>query len=135
VAGAEQAGVEIPGGEVVVLPELIGATPLHEASTSRPPAIGTVALDRLVTGAELRRTVLELLRSGVPVHGLAHITGGGAAKLLRLNPEIGFEIDDPLTVPPILRLCAGTRCDVRRRDVGRLQYPGDPRAFGWSRAT
>ena len=31
------------------------------------------------------RAVLELLRGDVPVHGLAHITGGGVLNLLRLR--------------------------------------------------
>jgi phosphoribosylformylglycinamidine cyclo-ligase len=50
------------------------------------------------------RAVLTLLRSGLPVHGLAHITGGGLLNLLRLNPAAGFAIEDPLPVPPIVEL-------------------------------
>src|SRR3954447_8648395 len=50
------------------------------------------------------RAVLELLGSGIPVHGLAHITGGGLLNLLRLTPAIGFEISEPLPVPPIFSL-------------------------------
>jgi phosphoribosylformylglycinamidine cyclo-ligase len=50
------------------------------------------------------RAVLELLRSEVPVHGLAHITGGGLLNLLRLNEAVGFTIEDPLPVPPIIEL-------------------------------
>jgi phosphoribosylformylglycinamidine cyclo-ligase len=48
------------------------------------------------------RAVLELLRSGLPVHGLAHITGGGLLNLLRLGA--GFEISHPLPVPPVFDL-------------------------------
>jgi phosphoribosylformylglycinamidine cyclo-ligase len=48
--------------------------------------------------------VLELLRSGLPVHGLAHITGGGLANLLRLHADVGFEISDALPVPPVFEL-------------------------------
>ena len=50
------------------------------------------------------RAVLDLLRSGLPVHGLAHITGGGLANLLRLNPDVGFAIEAPLPVPPVFDL-------------------------------
>jgi phosphoribosylformylglycinamidine cyclo-ligase len=50
------------------------------------------------------RAVLELLRSGLPVHGLAHITGGGLLNLTRLNDEVGFEVADPLAVPAIFDL-------------------------------
>ena len=48
--------------------------------------------------------VLELLRSPVTVRGFAHITSGGLGNLLRLETEAGFEIDDPLPVPPIFEL-------------------------------
>ena len=50
------------------------------------------------------RAVVELLRSPVEVRGLAHITGGGFSNLLRLAAEAGYEIDDPLPVPPIFEL-------------------------------
>ncbi len=50
------------------------------------------------------RAVLELLRSGVPVHGLAHITGGGLTNLLRLGRSVGFAIEAPLPVPGIFAL-------------------------------
>ncbi len=50
------------------------------------------------------KPVLELLRSEVDVRGLAHITSGGLGNLLRLAAEVGYEIDDPLPVPPIFEL-------------------------------
>jgi phosphoribosylformylglycinamidine cyclo-ligase len=50
------------------------------------------------------RAVLDLLRSGIPVHGLAHITGGGLTNLLRLGG--GYAIEDPLPVPPVFDLVA-----------------------------
>jgi phosphoribosylformylglycinamidine cyclo-ligase len=51
--------------------------------------------------------VLDLLRSDVPVHGLAHITGGGVTNLLRLGAgRIGYAIDAPLPAPPVFGLVA-----------------------------
>jgi len=50
------------------------------------------------------KPVLELLRSDVEVRGLAHITSGGLGNLLRLAAEVGYEIDDPLPVPPVFEL-------------------------------
>ena len=50
------------------------------------------------------RAVLELLRSGLDVRGLAHITGGGVLNLLRLQADVGFQIDAPLPVPPVFGL-------------------------------
>jgi phosphoribosylformylglycinamidine cyclo-ligase len=162
-AGAEDAGVEIPGGELAQLPELIRGHPSPRGFDLVAAAFGTVALDAIVSGAECApgdavlglpssgvhsngltlarralladgglalddrpeelggasvadalleptviyvRAVLELLRSDVPVHGLAHITGDGLLNLLRLNPEVGFEIDAPLPVPPVFGLIA-----------------------------
>jgi phosphoribosylformylglycinamidine cyclo-ligase len=156
--GAELAGVEIPGGELAVLPELIRGHPSPTGFDLTATCIGTVALDRIVSGracapgdaliglpasglhsngyslarrslADVRlderppvlggatvadalleptaiyvRAVLELLRSGLPVHGLAHITGGGVLNLRRLHPGVGFAIEDPLPVPPIVEL-------------------------------
>jgi phosphoribosylformylglycinamidine cyclo-ligase len=156
--GAELAGVEIPGGEVAVLPELIRGHPSPNGFDLTAACIGTVALDAIVTGADCRpgdallgvpssglhsngyslarralsglalddrpqalggpsladalleptviyvRAVLDLLRSGLPVHGLAHITGGGVLNLLRLSGDSGFEISEPLPPPPVFRL-------------------------------
>jgi len=51
------------------------------------------------------RAVIELLRSSIPVHGLAHITGGGLTNLLRIGRgRVGYTIDDPLPVPAVLGL-------------------------------
>jgi phosphoribosylformylglycinamidine cyclo-ligase len=156
--GAELAGVEIPGGEVAVLPELIRGHPSPHGFDLTAACFGTVALDAIVTGAACApgdaliglpssglhsngfslarralaglalderpdalggatladalleptviyvRAVLELLRSGLPVHGLAHITGGGLLNLTRLGDAIGFAVTDPLPVPPIFDL-------------------------------
>ena len=152
--GAELAGVEIPGGELAVLPELIRGHPSPGGFELSGTAFGTVALDRLVTGEHCApgdvvigmpssglhsngytlarqiadghlddrppmlggasvaqallepttiyvRAVLALLRDTARVHGLAHITGDGLRNLTRLNRGVGFEIDDPLPVPPI----------------------------------
>ena len=68
------------------------------------------------------RAALELIRSDIAVHGLAHITGGGLLNLLRLNERVGFAIEDPLPVPPIIELVQRARRGLRRRGVGGLQH-------------
>jgi phosphoribosylformylglycinamidine cyclo-ligase len=162
-AGAEQAGVEIPGGEVCQLPEVIKGHPSPHGFDIVGSAFGRVSLDRIVDGGECRpgdaliglpssgvhangltlarsalldegglaldgapgelggatvadalleptviyvRAVLALLRSEVAVHGLAHITGGGVLNLLRLGPNVGYEISSSLPVPAIFSLIA-----------------------------
>jgi phosphoribosylformylglycinamidine cyclo-ligase len=147
--GAELAGVEIPGGELAQLGDLVSSVDVSGA------CFGTVALDAIVDGSAVQpgdvvlglpssgihsngytlarsaltgigldddrlgrplgevllepteiyvKPVLELLRSEVAVHGLAHITSGGLGNLLRLAGECGYEIDAPLPVPPIFGL-------------------------------
>ena len=73
---------------------------------TRPPELGGVSVaDALLEPTVIYvRAVLELLRSGVDVHGLAHITGGGLLNLLRLGA--GYAIEDPLPVPPVFDLVA-----------------------------
>jgi phosphoribosylformylglycinamidine cyclo-ligase len=156
--GAQQAGVEIPGGEVAVLPELIRGHPSPHGFDLCASCIGTVRLDQIVTGRDVQpgdaliglpssglhsngytlaraalsslayddappelggrtvadvlleptviyvRAVLELLRSDVPVHGLAHITGGGLENLKRLRDDVDYAIEDALPVPPVFGL-------------------------------
>jgi phosphoribosylformylglycinamidine cyclo-ligase len=147
--GAELAGIEIPGGELAQIGEIVRDLDLAGA------CFGIVALDAIVTGARVapgdaviglpssglhsngytlaRRAlegvpmddeglgrplgdvlleptviyvpaVLELLHSPVDVRGLAHVTSGGLGNLLRLEAEVGYEIEDPLPVPPVFDL-------------------------------
>jgi phosphoribosylformylglycinamidine cyclo-ligase len=162
-AGAELAGIEIPGGEVCQVPEVIRGHPSPHGFDLVGSAFGTVALDRIVDGGECRsgdallglpssglhsngltlarralleagglsisatpnelrggsvadallepttiyvRAILELLASEIPVHGLAHITGGGLLNLLRIGSGVGYEITAPLPVSPVFDLIA-----------------------------
>jgi phosphoribosylformylglycinamidine cyclo-ligase len=150
--GAELAGIEITGGELAQLGELVRGVDVSGA------CIGRVGLDEIIDGSAVEpgdvviglpssgihsngytlarsalegigfdedpegrlgrplgvellqpteiyvKPVLDLLRSEVDVRGLAHITSGGTGNLLRLAAEVGYEIDDPLPVPPIFEL-------------------------------
>src|SRR3954452_1948328 len=147
--GAKLAGIEIVGGELAQLGELINGHDLAGA------CFGVVALDSLITGAAIEpgdaviglpssglhsngytlarsvldelgldddrlgrplgevllepteiyvKPVVELLRSEVDVRGLAHITSGGLKNLLRLEADVGYEIEEPLPVPPVFEL-------------------------------
>jgi phosphoribosylformylglycinamidine cyclo-ligase len=70
--GAEQAGVEIPGGEVAQVPELIRGHPSPYGLDLVGTCIGTVAPDELVTGAsaEPGDAIIGLPASGVHSNGL-----------------------------------------------------------------
>ena len=73
-----------------------------------PPTLGGASVaDVLLEPTVIYvRAILALLRSGLDVHGLAHITGGGLLNLLRLGDGVGFEITAPLPVPPVFELIA-----------------------------
>jgi len=165
--GAELAGIEIPGGELAQLGQLVRGVDVSGA------CFGTVALDAIVDGSAVEpgdvviglpssglhsngytlarsaladipldderlgrplgdvllepteiyvKPVVELLRSEVDVRGLAHITSGGTGNLLRLAAEVGYEIDDPLPVPPVFDLIqeGGGVSDEEMRGVFNL---------------
>ena len=69
--GAEQANIEIPGGELAVIPELIRGHPSPTGFDLCATAIGTVALDQLVLGHDARPgdAVIGLPSSGIHSNG------------------------------------------------------------------
>jgi phosphoribosylformylglycinamidine cyclo-ligase len=71
-AGAEAAGVEIPGGELAVLPELIRGHPSPHGFDLLGFCIGLVDLDAIVTGAAVEPgdAVVGIPSSGVHSNGL-----------------------------------------------------------------
>ena len=148
--GAERANIEIPGGELAVLSEVVSGFDLVGT------CIGLVDVSRIIRGSSIEpddvviglpssglhangytlarqvladiplddevhlgrqlgdvllepteiyvRAILELLRSDVDVHGLAHITSLGLDNLTRLNQDVGYEIDNAFDVPPVFQL-------------------------------
>jgi phosphoribosylformylglycinamidine cyclo-ligase len=161
--GAADAGVEVPGGEVCQIPEVLRGHPSPYGFDLVGSAFGTVALDGIIDGSRIApgdaviglpasgvhsngltlarrallqdgglslddrppelggasiadalleptviyvRAVLDLLRSDVRVHGLAHITGGGLCNLLRLGSGVGYRIERPLPILPVFELIA-----------------------------
>jgi phosphoribosylformylglycinamidine cyclo-ligase len=71
-AGAEDAGVEIPGGELAVLPELIRGHPSPGGFDLLGFCVGLVELDAIVTGADVQPgdAIIGLPSSGVHSNGL-----------------------------------------------------------------
>jgi phosphoribosylformylglycinamidine cyclo-ligase len=70
--GAEEAGVEIPGGELAVLPELIRGHPSPHGFDLLGFCVGLVELDDVVTGAQAQYgdALIGLPSSGVHSNGL-----------------------------------------------------------------
>jgi phosphoribosylformylglycinamidine cyclo-ligase len=105
-AGAEQAGIEIPGGELAVLPELIRGHPSPHGFDLCGTAIGTVALDAIVTGHDIAPgdALIGLPSSGPHSNGYtlarrALLVDGGLA-LDDRPPELeGASVADALIEP------------------------------------
>ena len=70
--GAEEAGVEIPGGELAVMPELIRGHPSPRGLDLLGFCVGLVQLDGIVTGAAVEPgdALIGLPSSGVHSNGL-----------------------------------------------------------------
>ncbi len=63
----------------------------------------TVGEELLVPTAIYVEPIMELLRSDVEIHGLAHITGGGFTNLKRLKKGTGYKIDSLPEPHPIFK--------------------------------
>lgn len=87
--GAEQANIEIPGGELAVLPEVIRGHPSPGGFDLCGTAIGTVALDQIIGGEEIRPGDAIV---GVPSSGL-HSNGYTLARRALLE-DGGLGLDD-----------------------------------------
>jgi phosphoribosylformylglycinamidine cyclo-ligase len=90
-AGAERAGVEIPGGELANLPELIRGHPSPHGFDLVGACFGTVALEHVVTGEAISPgdVVIALPSSGI------HSNGFTLARSV-LFERAGFSLDDEL---------------------------------------
>ena len=86
--GAELAGVEIPGGELAVLPELIRGHPSPHGFDLCATCLGVVALDSIITGERAQPGDALI---GLPSSGL-HSNGYTLAR--RVLREAGLELDD-----------------------------------------
>src|ERR671938_556320 len=89
-AGAELASVEIPGGELAQLPELIRGHPSPYGFDLVGACFGTVALDSVITGARVRPgdAVIGLPSSGVHSNGLT-LARRALTDLDERPPELG----------------------------------------------
>jgi phosphoribosylformylglycinamidine cyclo-ligase len=90
-AGAEDAGVEVPGGELAVLPELIRGHPSPHGFDLLGFCVGLVELDAIVTGAAIEPgdAIVGIPSSGVHANGLTLARGAlGDADERLLEPTV-----------------------------------------------
>ncbi len=105
-AGAEAAGVEIPGGELAIIPELIRGHPSPHGFDLCASCFGTVALDAIVTGERIAPGDALV---GLPSSGL-HSNGYTLARRVleplgddERPPELGgASIADALLEPTVI---------------------------------
>ena len=107
--GAEDAGIEIPGGELAVLPELIRGHPSPNGFDLCGAAFGTVAPDAIVTGATIvpGHALIGLPSSGLHSNGYtlarhALLTQGGLALDDRPAELGGVSVADALLEPTVI---------------------------------
>jgi len=103
-AGAEQAGVEIPGGELAQLPELIRGHPSPRGFDLVGACFGTVALDAIVTGARVEPgdAVIGLPSGGVHSNGLT-LARRALTELDERPPELdGRSVGEVLLEPTVI---------------------------------
>src|ERR671938_1716583 len=128
-SGAEQAGVEIPGGELAQLPELIRGHPSPRGFDLVGACFGTVALDAVVTGAAVRPgdAVIGLPSSGV--HSNGYTLARRALGDLRDTPaELGGRrVGDVLLEPTVIyvrAVLALLRSEVEVRGLAHITSGG-----------
>ena len=85
--GAEQAGIEIPGGELAVLPDVIKGHPSPHGFDLVGACFGLVELDKIVTGDRIEQGDAIV---GVPSSGL-HSNGYTLAR--KALPDLGEEFE------------------------------------------
>jgi phosphoribosylformylglycinamidine cyclo-ligase len=142
--GAEQAGVEIPGGELAQLPELIRGHPSPRGFDLAAASVGVVALDAIVTGDAIAAGDAVI---GLPSNGL-HSNGYTLAR--RALPDLfeapaelaGATVGDELLRPTAIYVRAAL--ELLRSDAvevhglahitgdGFLNLPRLSDTVGWS---
>jgi phosphoribosylformylglycinamidine cyclo-ligase len=126
--GAEQAGIEIPGGELAQLPELIRGHPSPYGFDLVGACFGTIALDSIVTGAAIEPgdAVIGLPASGVHSNGLT--LARRALTDLRETPvELGASVGETLLTPTVIYVRGVLdllRSDVEVRGLAHITSGG-----------
>jgi phosphoribosylformylglycinamidine cyclo-ligase len=118
--GAEQAGIEIPGGELAQLPELIKGHPSPNGFDLCASCIGVVQLDQIITGETIQPgdAIIGIPSSGVHSNGLT-LARNVLSDLKEAPPQLGGRtVADELLEPTVIYVRAileliGSGLDVR----------------------
>jgi phosphoribosylformylglycinamidine cyclo-ligase len=142
--GAEQAGVEIPGGELAQLPELIRGHPSPRGFDLAAFSVGVVGLDAIVTGEALAAgdKVIGLPSNGLHSNGYT-LARGTLPELEEAPPELGgATVGDELLRPTAIYVRAALELlrspDIEVRGLahvtgdGYLNLPRLSDSVGWS---
>src|SRR3954449_700465 len=122
--GAEQAGVEIPGGELAVVPELIRGHPSPRGFDLVGFCVGLVELDALVTGAAVEPgdAVVGVPSSGVHSNGLT-LARRALPDLGEAPPELGGQtVGEALLEPTLIYVRAVHELVASEVDVRGLAH-------------
>jgi phosphoribosylformylglycinamidine cyclo-ligase len=122
--GAEEAGVEIPGGELAVVPELIRGHPSPRGFDLVGFCVGLVELDELVTGsrAEPGDALVGLPSSGVHSNGLT-LARSALPNLGEKPPELGgHSVGEALLEPTVIYVRAVRELLASEIDVRGLAH-------------
>src|SRR3954468_19668021 len=127
--GAEQAGIEIPGGELAQLPELIRGHPSPYGFDLVGACFGTIALDSIVTGAAIQPgdVVIGLPSSGVHSNGYTLARRGRPEVRETLDELGGRRVGDVLLEPTVIYVRAVLdllRSDVEVRGLAHITSGG-----------
>src|SRR3954467_9615604 len=128
--GAEQAGIEIPGGELAQLPELIRGHPSPYGFDLVGACFGTVALDSVVTGAAVSPgdAIIGLPSSGVHSNGYT-LARRALPDMRETMDELGGRrVGDVLLEPTVIYVRAVTELlgssDVAVRGLAHITSGG-----------
>jgi phosphoribosylformylglycinamidine cyclo-ligase len=127
--GAEEAQVEIPGGELAVLPELVRGHPSPRGFDLLGFCVGLVELDSLVTGAAIEPgdAIVALPSSGVHSNGLT-LAREVLPDLLEAPPELGgATVGETLLEPTVIYVRAARallKSDVEVRGLAHITGEG-----------
>jgi phosphoribosylformylglycinamidine cyclo-ligase len=127
--GAEAAGVEIPGGEVCQVPEVLRGHPSPFGFDLVGSAFGTVALDEILDGTSVRPgdSLIGLPASGVHSNGLSlarrALLQDGGLSLDSRPPELGgATVADVLLEPTVIYVRAALALLRSEIDVRGLAH-------------